>query len=50
MFKGLFRRQNFDKAVGKGIKNVGLRQVEVEGSRVELGKDINTPEAGVNTI
>jgi hypothetical protein len=50
MFKGLLGGQYFHKAVGKHVKIVGLGYVEMEGRGIELGKYINSPKMGINTV
>jgi hypothetical protein len=50
MLKCLFRREDFNKTVGKNVKGIGLGQMKVEGSGIELGKHINLPQIGINAV
>src|SRR5260370_7839462 len=47
---GLVGRQNVKKAAGEMVELIGLRNVPVQRSRVELGQQVNTPQAGINAV
>jgi hypothetical protein len=46
----LLRGEDLHKALGKGIKNIGLGKMQMERCGVKLGKDINLSEIGINAI
>ena len=50
MFKCLFCSKNFYEAARKTVKIVGISNVQVQRSRVELGQKVNLLEAGIDAV
>jgi len=47
---GLFGSEDFNEAAGEMVELIGLRDVAVKGSRVELSEQVDTTEAGVDAV
>ena len=49
-FKRLLRREDLDEPFAESVEPVGVVYVTVQGSRIELGQDIDFAQPGVDAV
>jgi hypothetical protein len=47
---GLLGSQNLNEPIGECVKDIGVGDVVVQGSRIELSQDVDLPDTAVDTI
>jgi len=50
MFKRLFRCKNLDEPLRKAVEIIGLGNVEMKGSGIELSKQVDFTVAGIDAV
>ena len=50
VLEGLLGGEDLDEALAEGVEPVGVGDVAVEGGGVELGEDVDLPQAGVEAV
>jgi len=50
VLEGLFGGENLDEAAREGVEIIGPRDVHMERGGIELGKDVNLVESGIDAV